>query len=839
MLIKLKNFRCHGSDTICEYTFDESGLILLHGASGSGKSTLLKAIIYALYGKVRKPYSFGAKTCSVTLEFMDMIIFRSSSPNRLIVNGLEDEPAQHFINERIGMNYVEFMLSSYIPQKNNSSLLSMSQSDQIEAIKMLAFKDDTANQLHKKAKLMIKQLNDAITISKSKSEFAKNEVDTLSQNLLKIEFPLKLGDSETEQQCIQKYRDRIKTFGTRISELHIEKSTLKKSLSELQSTQEQIDRLIESRDTLKEQMDSQNSVLSMLKSKLADMPIDIDHSINRLKKYIKCLEKRESIETMENSLKTSLKDEISTRRVKISEIDSKLWKRNGIEKTKESVQLEIGNLTATIKSWEEYNTKKEVYNNVIGILELHDTPDVFDSNAIIALQKLLVEKVNTITTNIEALRLKKTEWAIAQDRLKLEKERIPCPNCNAGLRLQNGVLICMDTEGTEHIRPEEIDYQTLINEANTKLWLLESEKKGIQALYSKIETIGIIPNLGEEADDAWYDSLSKKVKKLNKYVTTHMDLELQRDKLQHELNTESFGVTVKNLRETLAKETCKFKELLQKIDVDASKTRDDLEKELSEFQELKTIRSIKVSEISKLEKTICELEEKSILIVKQLVSLNHKLSGINRPALVKKLERIEKKIETATIKQNEDMDISEQVDKYLIYIEQIKKLDEWKTKYENEINELSNLESQLSGFIGLKTLIAKAEVRAENTVIETINEHTRYYLDMFFTEHKMTAIIETSPESKFTNLIEYKGNQYTSIGDLSGGEFDRVTLASVCGINNMLNSPILLLDESLASLDSETNTEIISFLKELSENKLILVCSHEAVTGIFDEIVRF
>lgn len=850
MLINLKNFRCHGSESICEYTFDESGLVLLNGASGSGKSTLLKAIIYALYGKVRKPYSFGAKTCSVTLEFMDMVIFRSSNPNRLIVNGLEDEPAQHFINERLGMNYTEFMLSSYIPQKNNTSLLSMSQADQVEAIKMLAFKDGNMSEtLHKKAKAMIKQLGDAVTSTRSKVEFAKAEVATLSENLVKVDFPLKLGESETEQECIRVYRDRIKTFGTRIAELHSEKASLKKSLLELKSAQEQIDRAVEERDTIKEQIETQSAVVGDLKTELADFPIDLDQTISKIKKYIKCLEKREALETLENNLKTSIVAEIESRVAKIAEIDKTLWKSDTGDATTTTTEIECNEeifaLQESLKKYTEYNAKKETYANALGILELPDGgSETFDTDAILNLQHLLLTKVNQLTAEADELRSKKTEWAIAEDRLRLEKERIVCPNCNAGLRMCDGELVCMDVDGPEHVRPEDVDYQALSAAATKKIRLIESEKKGIQTLYTKIETIGEIPDLSEvvpptHSSEEWFESIPKRIKKLTKFLNIHTEMARQRAKLQRELDAESFGATVKNLRDTFATETAKFERLLEEVEIDTAKTRDDLEVDLTEAQELKTKRTIKLTEITEAEKVLRSLNDKFSLLLKQLVELNHKLSGVNRSTIVKKIDRVEKKIERATLKQTEDTAISEQVDGYLMYVERLEKLNEWKLKYDTYSAELVDLESQLTGFLGLKTMIARAEVKAENTVIETINEHTAYYLDTFFTEHKMTAIIETSPESKFTNLIDYKGNQYSSINELSGGEFDRVTLASVCGINSMLNSPILLLDESLASLDSETNTEIISFLKELSENKLILVCSHEAVTGIFDEIVRF
>ena len=103
--------------------------------------------------------------------------------------------------------------------------------------------------------------------------------------------------------------------------------------------------------------------------------------------------------------------------------------------------------------------------------------------------------------------------------------------------------------------------------------------------------------------------------------------------------------------------------------------------------------------------------------------------------------------------------------------------------------------------------------------------------------------METNNDPKTGKLIvktvlTYKGHEYDNTEQLSGGEFDRCILASICGINTMLQSPFLILDESLASLDTQNNTDILSFLKEFSKDKLILVCSHEAIQGIFDTVIE-
>ena len=167
----------------------------------------------------------------------------------------------------------------------------------------------------------------------------------------------------------------------------------------------------------------------------------------------------------------------------------------------------------------------------------------------------------------------------------------------------------------------------------------------------------------------------------------------------------------------------------------------------------------------------------------------------------------------------------------------------------NEINlELKIVDKKLKNLYTLREKCRQAEFLSIEETVKNLNIRSKYYLDKMFSGNIINVRLENyRPTGKGKNVrtkgqmnmsIFYKNNEYDSINQLSGGERDRVNLAFILSVNDIIGSKILFLDECLSSLDAETNTDIFLFLKQHCDHRLIIAISHEAVKGLFDSIIE-
>ena len=86
--------------------------------------------------------------------------------------------------------------------------------------------------------------------------------------------------------------------------------------------------------------------------------------------------------------------------------------------------------------------------------------------------------------------------------------------------------------------------------------------------------------------------------------------------------------------------------------------------------------------------------------------------------------------------------------------------------------------------------------------------------------------------------ITYKGSEFGSLSELSGGEKAKVSLSLMIAFSRCSRAPFVLLDESLSSLDVVTKEAAVEVLKQYLGAKLALVVNHDTTEDIYSSVIK-
>lgn len=736
MKLSLINFRCHKN---LKLKLPDTGLVLLSGPSGVGKSTVLNAIVFALYGKVKKPYTFGVKKgCSVVMEYKDLYIQRSRTPNVLSIlidnQKWEDEPAETKIQEYLGngicLDEIEFMASSYIRQKQLGSLLYMAGPQQLSFIEHLAFSEVPIEKLREICGNYIKDIKQKNSNIDSQLELIKTQI---------IELEAKTGKKFDKKQ-INVLKEKSKTIHSEYAKNMEILSLNQKSYDE----QQQLEKLLL----------EQNNRNNQLKEQLSKLPNISEKKINKLEKKLK---------TAENTLY--------------------------IYNNKIQLELELSTLE---KNYDTNELQKEINN--LKNLDLDDIPIV---EKVINDYDTLLSELNTDVTDLNALEKEYNKKSIKK-RLKEYKELLvsiqvlKCPNCKCSLIMKNNEL--------ESVNSEKIKSEESIDSLNNKIYNLE---KKLKKSYQINDIISKIRKLNPDRDKL------QKLKKLQKY---RMDLDKYTEIHIH--NKSSLIAKIQAIKIGDVPSEKKIEKIKNKLSINKKNwiKHQELQRDLA--------NDIYANSIKALQKNDTKITESELNLQKLTVQ---RLS-----------------VELQEFTKNSDL-----LQEYSNFKQSKKDLKNKRKVAEKLNTDKNSILSTLEGFTTLFARIKDAEhISIENTVMGINNEAGVHLEEMF--DDPIKIEMQTYRQTKTTKSvkpqintsIEYRGFEYDSLDQISGGEQDRVSLAYTVALSSMFRSPILLLDECLSSLDKQLNTHILERMKQLSCDKLILVVSHEAERGLFDKIIE-
>lgn len=798
MHLTLENFRCHGK---LRLEFPDTGLVLVSGDSGAGKSTVLNAIQFALYGSVKKPYPLnGKKSCKVTLTYKDMTIMRSKGPNRLVVTfagkHLEDDAGQHLIEDHFNMTEDEFLASSYIRQKQLGSLLYMTPQQQLAFVEHIAFQN-----------VPIDKINE---ICNSKTRDLKSKIRELEGGISVLETQLSELPQVEKPDLSDRKAEKIRV---ELKSLHTDFQIVSERLHELEEFQTKLELKNEYQSELDSLILKDETRSLSLRSQLKDT-WTVDEK-NQAKEYHKDLEK--ILDYLEQLRELDEDDEIQQLETRL-----KTTLENEIEDSSDTIRKVFSERENATKMSDISNRQSSLLERLVECGLINEVPEYNSDLTEIKTQLNTKE----ITETIQKYQKEKAKITQEINSAKLAQCLKSCPHCGHKVRIQNGDIVAAEDE-------VEYDLKSLtksLTRIERKLENLETTKDIYLTTFTEMNQL----------PDTFTSPVN--VKRLDRKLATLR--EKQEAYNQHRETVSRLQTRVETLRQQTQKQKSKLTTQLQEIK--QKLTMEEIS--IKEVSKLLTKQSLYIEEQTNIEEQMNQIRsELAKDPYRALInSLKEKIALIEVPeTLHKDLKRVRKQHDEMTTQLetlSDRQQLLEAYDQWKRYQETIETLKDTIQKERGKVLETAR---KLEGFSTLTKHIKDAEHLSLDKTISGINYEAQQYLDNMF-EEPIKITLQTfrqlkttkSVKSQINTIIEYRGYEYDTIDQISGGEQDRVSLAYTVALSSMYQSPLLLLDECLSSLNRELNTHILMHMKQLSSTRLVLVVSHEAERGLFDRVVH-
>jgi len=193
---------------------------------------------------------------------------------------------------------------------------------------------------------------------------------------------------------------------------------------------------------------------------------------------------------------------------------------------------------------------------------------------------------------------------------------------------------------------------------------------------------------------------------------------------------------------------------------------------------------------------------------------------------------------TDIINNNKNMiDLSDEANKVISYRDHLI----------TEREKISKMNSDLVNLHLLKQHALDTECRNLQDVISSINSSIENVCSTLF-DREISIILSLFKPVKSTKSIKpnvnfqisYKGGVFDNINSLSGGEGDRTSIALTLSLYRLTSFPLLMLDETLASLHydmKEATVETLASILNNDKNRCVIVVLHDSVNGIFENVI--
>jgi len=774
--LQIVNFKSWKEKNI-KLEFD-NGIILISGESGRGKTSVLQAIEFAITGKGKKIIRRGSKSCSVYLNFSGIEITRTKGPNRLQVTVDDITLEDADAQCEIDKKFgKDFTMTSFIKQKSSKSFLNLTPKD-----KTLVIRRNCLTELNN----VKENCDDSLREAKATMRDHSVSIEQLHSVLEGIEKPEEVINTKLTgkkerylKQLIQSLTIKISNRDTRLRHLT--------DLLHLERDKYQIHK-----NNIKNNLLFESSIIE-IKSEiqsLGDRPDkEMVHTVEFLQEEVKNHKKADLFRTQTKSYDEMKEEDDCIRKSKIQEIESNILDT----KSKLSQLTPISRMEITeacknaqkSKIWHEWCIQNTL-------------PDLYS--------KSLSECINPLDEQIANLNKKKTRYLCLRESKK-------CPECKTTIVLTNeGDLIKGEYKLDDNLQMGIYDKKITI--VNSKVNKLKGTIRDINKLYFECSK-------SPEEYEAIYKDLVKNDEEYSNYSEhlTSLDAKLARCNV---------------INPTLEK----MKKKLDHIE----RTMNDPTLELCEAEKMLEEARYYTERVKKYDKELGNLHKRLTQSQSRIVSdsTGDVLSGCEL-----KIDSIEK-----DITRNESERIVLQLEKseagsYLEYITRKTFYDNVHTKFEEAKEKLDIAGREYKCLIRLGKIITKAESITMSNYIRTLNVYIDEYMTVFFPSVSMKAAISSfKTDSKScvkhqVTVIVYHGSEEVDVNSLSGGEYDRLQLAITMAMSRVSNSPIMMLDESISSLDEATCNIVLKGIKTNTElSKLVLIVAHQFIEGNFDSTIE-
>lgn len=320
---------------------------------------------------------------------------------------------------------------------------------------------------------------------------------------------------------------------------------------------------------------------------------------------------------------------------------------------------------------------------------------------------------------------------------------------------------------------------------------------------------------------------------LTTFIKERRRLEKEIKNLLISLNVENKDISIESVYDGLKYFSSLTQILLNELKIDLPLELADQEKNkiyledcLNKAKERKRLIIEKDLIKEQLNKYTSEIDTSEIDTSDQITSLTDTITSLNQ-----NLNRLRIKLDSSRRTQTK-----------------IQQLNDKRIILEKLYNEVIQINTYIAACQRLKTIAIETEYHNLQVVVDNLNYSLKTVLDSIFDDpitvhlHLFKALKSDKGRIKpQVNIkIMYRGGEYDNINQLSGGEGDRISLAMTVALSKINNSPFLMLDESLSSLDAELKDKCLNSLRSLLEDteKTVICINHDSMTGSYDQIIQ-